>query len=390
MSVHWAPVLPLPPTRSPNNGMASSTSINEPITRAGPYVVAPSFRLGYRPALDGVRAFAVLMVMAHHAGIPFFRGGSLGVDVFFVLSGLLITSLLAQEWNKTSTISLKKFYLRRVLRLLPALIVLLLAIEAFSLFELRGPRLRDMQQAILAVLFYVSNWFSIRRPDGLGPLSHAWSLSIEEQFYFFWPPALFALLFYRLRISRIVGVIALLCVVASIHRVFLWTGPSSAWRIYNGLDTRIDELLAGCALAAAFSAGWSRLKPLREFVRYGYLPSIALMLYLVAQPLPVRIMYTLGWPVVELCLAVILFRLIAWDHTLLHRVLASPPLVWIGRLSYGLYLWHFPTFQKVGGWTRLGAMRIPLGFALTFAIAALSFYLVEQPFLKLKSQFESD
>ena len=368
--------------------MASAISIGDRSAPVSPYVVAPSFRLGYRPALDGVRAFAVLMVMAYHADVPFFNGGSLGVDVFFVLSGFLITSLLLQEWNQTSTISFKKFYLRRALRLLPALFLLLLSIEAFALIALRGARLWEIQKAILAVLFYVSNWFSMHQPYRLGPLSHAWSLSIEEQFYFFWPPALFALLFSRLRMSRLACVIAFLCIVASIHRALLWTGPAAEWRIYVGLDTRIDELLAGGALAAALSAGWGRLKSLRQFVRYSYLPSIAFILYLVARPLPPRIMFTLGWPAVELCLAVILFRLIAWDHTTLHSLLASPPLVWIGRLSYGLYLWHFPIIQKIGGWTKLGLWRVPLAFLLTFAVATLSFYLVEQPFLRLKSQFK--
>jgi peptidoglycan/LPS O-acetylase OafA/YrhL len=99
-------------------------------------------------------------------------------------------------------------------------------------------------------------------------------------------------------------------------------------------------------------------------------------------------LFTIGWPLVELSLAIILFRLIAWDHTILHQLLAFPPVVWIGRLSYGLYLWHFPIVEKVGAWTPLGRLRIPVEFLLTFSIATLSFYLVEQPFLRLKSQFE--
>jgi peptidoglycan/LPS O-acetylase OafA/YrhL len=168
----------------------------------------------------------------------------------------------------------------------------------------------------------------------------------------------------------------------------LWNGPSTEWRIYFGLDTRIDQLLTGCALAAAFSAGWGRLKPLRRIVRYSYLPCLIFVLYLVARPLPYRILFTIGWPVIELSLAIVLFRLIAWDHTILHNLLAFPPLVWIGRLSYGLYLWHFPIMEKAGAWTALGRLRMPVAFLLTFGVATLSFYLVEQPFLRLKSQFE--
>jgi peptidoglycan/LPS O-acetylase OafA/YrhL len=326
--------------------------------------------------------------MAYHADLPFFQGGALGVDVFFVLSGFLITSLLLREWNQTSAISFRKFYLRRALRLLPALFVFLLSIEAFTLVELSGKRFWAIQKAILAVLLYGSNWFAIHRPYGLGPLSHAWSLSIEEQFYFLWPPALFALLFFRVRMSRICALIACLCLVFSIRRALLWTGPALEWRIYYGLDTRIDQLLAGCALAAVLSAGWGRLKALRQVVRYAYLPCLAFILYLIVRPLPFRILFTLGWPAVELSLAIIFFRLTAWDHIILHKLLASPPLVWIGRLSYGLYLWHFPIIEKAGAWTSLGQFRIPLAFLLTFGAATLSFYLVERPFLRLKSRFE--
>ena len=368
--------------------MASSTAIVEPSIHIGPPAILPSFHLGYRPALDGVRACAVLMVMAHHTYLPYFRGGSLGVDVFFVLSGFLISSLLLGEWNKTGTISFRKFYLRRALRLLPALFLFLISVEAFTLVMRRGPHFLDIQKAILAVLFYVSNWFNILRPDSLGPLSHAWSLSIEEQFYFLWPPLLLVLLRFRLRIPRLVAVIIFLCGAVAIHRALLWTGDASGWRIYNGLDTRIDELLAGCALAAAFMAGWGERKPLQSFVRFSYWPAIAFILYLVAKPLPAGIMYRFGWPVVELCLAVILYRLVAWKATPLHRWLQSKPLVWIGRISYGLYLWHYPIFERAGSWKSLGVLAIPTAWLLTFALATLSFYLVETPFLRLKSQFE--
>ena len=349
----------------------------------------PRFHLGHRPALDGLRAFAVLIVMAHHGYLPLFGGGSIGVDVFFVLSGFLITSLLLEEWVKTAGISFRNFYMRRALRLLPALIFFLLFVEAYSLGVLRGPRMLETQKAILAVLLYVGNWFSILKPDGLGPLAHTWSLSIEEQFYLLWPPMLLLLLRFRLRAFRIVAAIVLLVGAVAVHRAMLWTGPQSLWRIYNGLDTRIDELLAGCGFAVACAAGWMNLSLLRGLVRYSYLPAVALILSLVARPLPPQIMYRFGWPVVELCLVVILFRLIAWDKTALHKVLEIPALVWIGRLSYGLYLWHYPIFEKLGGWNALGLLRVPLACVFTFAIATASFYFVEKPFLRLKSRYES-
>jgi peptidoglycan/LPS O-acetylase OafA/YrhL len=196
------------------------------------------------------------------------------------------------------------------------------------------------------------------------------------------------LLHYRLRMTRVAALVVLIAIGVAVHRAFVWTSPASAWRIYNGLDTRIDELLAGCALAAALSAGWIHVDWLRVLVRCIYLPAIAFILYLVARPLSPHIMYKFGWPIVEMCLAVILYRLMGWENTIVHRLLEYPPLVWIGRCSYGLYLWHFPIFEKVGGWECLRVLKIPLAFTLTFVVATLSFYLVERPFLRLKSQFK--
>lgn len=370
--------------------MSSSFAINHVVDHTSPSRdSAKAFRLGQQPVLDGMRAFAVLVVMAHHAHIPYFKGGNIGVDVFFVLSGFLITSILLDEWSRISDISFGKFYARRALRLLPALAVVLIAVELYALLVLRGPRFWQIQEAIAAVLLYVSNWVSIVNPGSLGPLSHAWSLSIEEQFYLFWPPVLCFLLRSGLRFRRIVIVIVAFAVVVAVHRGLMWTGPTSEWRIYNGLDTRIDEILAGCALAAALAAGWLNARALRLLVCCTYLPAIGFLLYLVVRSLPPRTMYRFGWPAVELALVVILYRLVGWRQTFLHRVLELPPLVWIGRLSYGLYLWHFPVFEKIGGWKAPAGIVIPTSFAVVFAIAILSHYFVERPFLTLKSRFES-
>lgn len=176
---------------------------------------------GYQPALDGSRAVAVLLVMVAHA-LPFspntellrtFRGANAGVMVFFVLSGFLITSLLIQEWRASGSISLGKFYARRALRLLPALILVLLVFGAiFAAFGFKG---RVPLNAIIATIFYVANWVRAYNLFPLGGLSHCWSLSIEEQFYLCWPLILICMLRARWSSTRIVGflVAAILCSV---------------------------------------------------------------------------------------------------------------------------------------------------------------------------------
>src|SRR5262249_40120198 len=165
--------------------------------------------LGYKPSLDGVRAFAVLVVMAWHADIRLFRGGNVGVDVFFVLSGFLITTLLIEEWNRSFQINLKYFYARRALRLLPALLGLLIFLEAVALIRLHGSYFWTVQKSIVAALFYCANWMRVADNASMGPIPHTWSLSVEEQFYFLWPPILLLLL-PRVRKNHIIILLLLI------------------------------------------------------------------------------------------------------------------------------------------------------------------------------------
>ncbi|MFW9929612.1 MAG: acyltransferase family protein, partial [Candidatus Thorarchaeota archaeon] len=152
------------------------------------------FRFGYVPQLDGMRGIAVLAVIAFHAGISFMPGGFIGVDIFFVLSGFLITSLLIREYDKYKDINFKHFYIRRALRLLPALILLLILFSVLSVFFLQWTQAKSNLEDALIVLFYVANWARAFHIHGAGWLGHAWSLSIEEQFYILWPITLIFLL----------------------------------------------------------------------------------------------------------------------------------------------------------------------------------------------------
>ncbi len=348
-------------------------------------------RLGYRPSLDGLRAFAVLVVMAHHAYVPFFTGGALGVDVFFVLSGFLITSILLEEWERNSDIGLRRFYVRRVLRLFPALAAFLIFIQLYSLAFLRGARFWDTEKSIAAVLFYVANWVRAFELVNMGNLSHAWSLSIEEQFYLIFP--LLLLLVLRARVERrwlFAGLVAAIVILA-LHRAFLWTGPASAARIYNGSDTRFDELLTGCATAVGLDAGMFASAKMRTILRFALSPLILFVVLMIADPLSPERLCKFGWPAIELAVAGIILWLVLCAHSPLHKLLELRPAVWTGRISYGLYLWHVPIVGRVGGWHRfLGPLTAPVGFALTFGVAAISYYVLELRFLRMKKRFEAE
>jgi peptidoglycan/LPS O-acetylase OafA/YrhL len=348
-------------------------------------------RLGYRPSLDGLRAFAVLVVMAHHAYVPFFSGGALGVDVFFVLSGFLITSILLEEWQCDSDISLRNFYVRRVLRLLPALLAFLLFIQFYSLAFFRGVRFWNTEKAIAAVLCYVANWVRAFQLLDLGNLSHTWSLSIEEQFYLLFPLLLLLLLRAKIKRRRLFAGLLLAIVFLALHRAFLWAaGPVSDQRIYNGSDTRFDELLTGCAAAVGLDAGMFAHARVRTVLRYALLPAILLLGIMTAHPLRSELLYKFGWPAIEVSVASIILWLVIGAQSALHKLLELPAAVWIGRVSYGLYLWHVPMIGRAGGWSRvLGPLTVPVGFALTFSVAAVSYYCLELRFLKMKKRFSA-
>src|ERR1700732_2735956 len=203
---------------------------------------------GYEPALDGIRAIAVLMVMMGHLNLVY--AGGLGVDIFFVLSGYLITAILIAEFAANGRISLKKFYARRALRILPAVILLLVVLNVFAAVSQSGEQAAKFRWDSLGALFYIANWLRAFGRD-LGIIGHLWSLSIEEQFYFFWPITLAFLLSRKLSANQILLIIALAVTFVNLDRVYLYQGLQSFNRIYNGLDSRADALLVGCALGVS-------------------------------------------------------------------------------------------------------------------------------------------
>jgi peptidoglycan/LPS O-acetylase OafA/YrhL len=345
------------------------------------------------PALDGLRGVAVALVLAYHFGVPAFGGGFLGVDLFFVLSGFLITTLLLYEWNSRSAIDLFQFWFRRARRLLPAVFLLLAVLAAWSsttsAYE-KGPLRWDL----LASLAYVANWRFIAVGESYfsefataSPVRHLWSLAIEEQFYVAWP--LIVLLALRIAGRRPRGawlVVAALVVATVLSTIILAVtyDESDPSRAYFSTFARAHELLigAGAAVLAAHSnglrglierhAGGIALAGTAIVVAFGLLLADTSSVY-----------YYGGSAVFSLVAAALILALVVGNRSTgpAHRALRFAPLVWLGAISYGVYLWHWPLAIWLDPATT--GLDGPLLFLArlggTLAIAAASFYLLERP-----------
>lgn len=323
------------------------------------------WRLGHRPALDGLRGIAILLVMAAHAEVPGFAGGGwVGVTLFFVLSGFLITSLLVEEVGSSGHLSFARFYARRGLRLLPALAALILFWTLIDTADGAGSPIRDA----LAATFYVANFF---RAAGIqiGPLNHTWSLAIEEQFYLTWPLVL--LLVWRLGGWRpALAICAGLGALVIAWRFALADAP--VYRAEFGTDTRADAILFGCALALLF-AGWRPVRPPT------WLGTLAIAgLFALSVPVAAAFFYRAGLSF-AVALGLVAVAWLAHDDGTMR--LGWRPLAFTGRISYGLYLWHFPIMYTLSD--RLADVPVlvtaPLFFALSFAAALVSWRYLEQP-----------
>jgi peptidoglycan/LPS O-acetylase OafA/YrhL len=356
---------------------------------------ANAFHLGYRRWLDGLRGWAILLVLAFHVGL--LSGGSLGVDVFFVLSGFLITSLLAEEWQRHGTISLPRFYLRRALRLWPAFFTLLLLYGLYSWLFLPATEAAEHLQEILVAGCYVANWPTLHQ-TGFAALGHTWSLSLEEQFYLLWPPLLWLMLRLRLKRRHILtllcaGILASVAVRITLYHLHRTPGPdkdANIMRMYMGLDTRADSLLVGCGVGLL--AAWNRLPASRRAVRRtGVLAVISALTlaYLTAFSAETRTLYFHGLlTVVALLVGIIIVRLLVAPSLVGRLLLESAPIVGIGRISYGLYLYHIVVLYglRLAGIPREDPIGISAMLGLSLVAALVSYLGVERPFLRLKDR----
>jgi peptidoglycan/LPS O-acetylase OafA/YrhL len=348
------------------------------------------------PGLDGLRAIAVLGVIAYHLGFGWAQGGLLGVGVFFTLSGYLITDILLSQ-QRRGGIKLKSFWMARARRLLPGLFVMLIVVTAWV--TVIGPHQpADFRDAVLSAVGYVNNWWLVfhdvsyfARFAPPAPLNHLWSLSVEEQFYIVWP---FLLLLgirlvpeekYKTGVRfRLAGVTLAAAALSAILMAVLYSPSLDPSRVYYGTDTRALELLAGAALAMVWPSRQLRTnvpaQARRTIEAAGVvgLAGIALMFWQVGEFSP--FLYRGGFTLLAL-VSVLTVASLAHPASRLGPIVGCRPMRWIGERSYGIYLWHLPiivlTTPEDAHGTNL--LRAALQVAAIFAIAELSWRYVEDP-----------
>ncbi len=343
--------------------------------------------------LDGIRALGVIGVILYHTDLSWSpAAGFLGVDVFFTLSGFLITALLLREYRATGRIDLPQFYLRRARRLLPAMWLLLLFATAAGLL-LSHDTIAGLRGDVPAAFLYVSNWWQIYHGQSYfeligrpAPLQHLWSLSIEEQFYVLWPALLLLLLRHgapksvlKVSLALAGGVTAWMWLLAVRHGYPADADPS---RGYFGLDSHSMGLFAGAALAAAWNPWRDRVPVPRatiDVVGFASLAALIVTFFRVTES--TAFLYRGGFLLVAVLTTGLIYAVID-RRTLIGRLFSTAPMQWIGERSYGLYLWHWPIFGLLRPGLDLPLGDIPcliLRLLVTGAVTEASFRYVERP-----------
>ena len=373
-------------------------------------------RLPFMPGLDGLRALAVVSVLLYHGGTVWLPGGFLGVEVFFVISGYLITALLVTEWRQRGRIDLKTFWIRRARRLLPALYLVVVATLAYAVVFLPG-EVAGLRGDALSAFGYFTNWYLIFGNESYfeamgrpSLLRHLWSLAVEEQFYLIWPPIVAfgaSLGARRYRLRRLTLISLAIAGLSALAMALLYLPDVDPSRIYYGTDTRAAGLLIGAALAFVWRPGgrtsregcarlgrprgagsggrfrrrWGWALPaLLDVVGVAALGGLVFFCLSLDEFQPA--LYRGGFLVVSLTTAALILVL-AHPHSRLGRfVLGWRPLCWIGERSYGIYLWHWPVFMVTRPGLDVpldGPKLLALRLAVTVLLAHLSYRYVEEP-----------
>ncbi|MCU5332030.1 acyltransferase family protein [Bacillus wiedmannii] len=345
----------------------------------------------YMVGLDSLRGLAILGVILYHINFNWMPGGFLGVTVFFVLSGYLITDILAMEWKRNKRIDLKKFWLSRARRLLPGMLVMLVITLAWiTIFH--SSLLEKMRGDSLAALFYVSNWWYIYHKlsyfdnfNQISPLNHFWSLAVEEQFYVVWPFIISLGLYYIKKQSRMILLICLGAFASALAMAILYEPGVDPSRIYYGTDTRAFSLLIGAVLALVWPSNRlaNKIIPKARFI-LDVVGGIALIIILVMfwktnQYDP--FLYKGGMVLLSIATALLVANL-AHPASRIAQFLRFRPLRWVGVRSYGIYLWHYPILTLTTPKVNTGdfsIIRAILQFLLIILIAQISWKFIEKP-----------
>jgi peptidoglycan/LPS O-acetylase OafA/YrhL len=345
--------------------------------------------LKFQPALDGLRAVAVGAVIAYHYGAAHARGGFLGVDVFLVLSGYLITSLLLSQWRKHGSLNLPAFWARRARRLLPALCLVLIAVVTWARFEIQPDRLGTVRGDALSTLYFGANWHFISSGNSYfaavsapSLLKNMWYVALLVQFLFVWPLVVFACL--RLGRNR-TRVLAAVCVVGIAFSTFLqahFYAAADPSRSYYGTDTRGGELLVGVLLAVVLAHWAPRARRTGGMVQFlGLVAAAGCIWALTTVNDHASWLYHGGFLAFAVATALVITAVVQPVRSPLRLGLSWQPVQWVGRISYGLYLWYWPVMVALSaartglsGWS-----LVLVWLSVSFAAATLSYYLVELP-----------
>jgi peptidoglycan/LPS O-acetylase OafA/YrhL len=349
-------------------------------------------------------------IMAYHGGVLLTNGGFYTVDTFFALSGFLITSLLLTEWKATATVRLRVFWARRARRLVPGLLLLLIGLAIYNAVIPPDEAYLNLRGDALSTLFYFSNWHFVLagsnyfdQTGATSPLLHTWTLAIEEQFYVLWPLIVLA----TLKLFRGLGALFVVCVtgaLASAAEMAILYSPGSRSRVYFGTDTHAQSLLVGAALAVGLALWTERRRRVgsspsasaanarstfsaettagrRFLTAVGWLGVAGTTALWAFVSFNTTLAFRGGFMLAAIASAAVLLSVTCVPDSLLARVLSVRPLRYLGRISYGMYLWHFPLFLYLDrARTHLNPYPLlALRMAVTIVVATLSFYLVERP-----------
>lgn len=333
-------------------------------------------------AFDGLRACAIAMVLLYHASTPFSQGGFIGVDIFFVLSGFLISTLIVREIGLTNKFNFFSFLKRRTIRLFPAL-AFMLSVVSISIYYVYPQQYPNLALDLISGITYSTNWiraYSWHEPNLY--FGHTWSLAVEQQFYIIWPLILFVSLRSRYWLKTVL-LVSFIIALASIFWRYYLISVDGISRIYFALDTRVDGLMFGCIMGITLSidACQKQLEKIFLLMRY---PAILFIFFLFFNANHADInFYKVYLPFLNLAACVVIGDICLNSSSWLGKVLGYSWIAEIGVLSYGIYLWHYPIFRVI---LDLGFNKSIIVFVfgglLSTILAGISFYYIEKPIQK--------